>query len=166
MKKTIILVMLLNAVSANAQPSMKWTPLLQQTVLYFSSDRVTMGGLGIGAGAQFVWNQKFIGQTDASILWANGNAIATRLAFGYQRDGLWKPAILATFGLLWCQRTEVLSETGERPASPVWVVGLRGAPVRFNNSHGYVSALELGYGIGPDRGTSLEITILSAGLKW
>lgn len=103
---------------------------------------------------------------DASILWGNGNAVSTRLALGYQRDGRWTPVIFGTFGLLWGQRTEVLSETGRRPAAPVWVVGLRTAPLRFESTRGYVSALELGYGVGPDRGRSLEVTLLAAGVRW
>lgn len=166
MKKAIIFVILLISVSAKAQPSIRWTPFLQQTTVYFVSDRVTLAGLGIGAGAQFVWKKNFATQTDASILWANGNVVTTRLAFGYQREGQWQPAILATFSLLWGQRTEVLSETGQRPAAPVWVIGLRGAPLRFESSRGYVSALEPGYGIGPDHGIGLELTILAAGLSW
>lgn len=166
MKKTIFLAVLLFSTSLESQPAIEWTPLLQQSLVYFSSDRVTIGGLGIGAGVRFVHKKNLVAQTDASILWANGNAIATRLAIGYQRDGRWTPAIFGTFNLLWGQRTEVLSSMGQRPVAPVWAVGLRGAPLRFQNLRGYVSALEVGYGIGPDQGTSLELTILAAGIRW
>lgn len=166
MKKTIILFILLLSVSAKAQPSVEWTPLLQQTAMYFSSDRVTVGGAGLGAGARIVLQKHFTVQSDANIFWANGNAVSTRLAAGYQRDGHWQLAILATFSLLWGQRTEVLSETGRRPAAPVWVIGLRGSPLRFQGSRGSVSALELGYGIGPAHGTNIEITILSTAINW
>lgn len=166
MKKIILFTLLLISATAKAQTSVEWTPVLHQSLLYFSSDRVTMGGLGIGAGVRFVHGNNLVAQTDASILWANGNAVATRLGIGYQRDGRWTPAIFSTFNILWGQRTEVLSETGQLPPSPIWVVGLRGAPLRFEGTHGYVSALEFGYGIGPDRGKSLELTILSAGVRW
>ncbi len=143
-----------------------WSPLLQQTGVYFSSERVTIGGLGFGGGVQCAWDKHFIAQADASILWGNGNAFATRAAMGYQREGSWRPAILGTFELLWGQRTEVLNKAGLRPPAPVWVVGIRGAPLRFEGAVGHASALEIGYGFGPDGGRSIELTILAAGVRW
>jgi hypothetical protein len=140
--------------------------MLQQTGMYFSSDRVTVSGLGIGAGARLVWRKVFVGQADMSILWGSGNALASRLSVGMQRQGTWSPAFLGTFALLWGQRTEVLTPQGERPPSPVWVLGVRIAPLRFEGPGGSVSALELGYGIGPDRGVALEATILTVGVRW
>lgn len=166
MKKIVILFVLLFSYSLNARPSIRWIPLVQQTVAYFSSDRITMGGLGFGVGSQFIIGKHFIAQADAGLLRANGNAVNTRLAFGYQLDGRWQPAILATFNLFWGQRTEILSESGQRPTSPVWVAGFRLAPVRFSGARAQVSALELGYGMGPDRGVNLELTILSVGIGW
>jgi hypothetical protein len=125
-----------------------------------------MGGFGMGAGVQIMYKEHFVAQTDASLLWANGNAVSTRLAFGYQRHGKWTPAIMATVSLLWGQRTEILDTDGQRPIAPVWVTGLRSAALRFTNERGYVSALELGYGIGPYKGSCLELTILAAGINW
>jgi hypothetical protein len=166
MKRWIILTILLFSVSINAQQKISWTPLLQQTSLYFASNRVTMTGFGIGSGVSVTWKQNLFAQGDINILWINGNAIATRLAVGYKRRGFWAPSIAGTFGILSGQRTEVLSRTGKRPAEPVWVIGLRGAPLRFENSNGFVSALEIGYGVGPYSGRSIELTILSAGINW
>lgn len=171
MKKTGFMITLLLAVlfslrSSFAESALVWTPFVQQTGMYFSSERVTMGGAGIGVGAQLTWKKNWIAQTDANLVWGNGNAVSTRLALGYQREGRWQPAILSTFDLLWGQRTEVLSDSGERPAAPVWVVGLRGMPLRFTGPRGYVSALEFGYGVGPDAGYCLEFTVLTAGIRW
>jgi len=166
MTKNFLLALLLLSIPAQAKSNIAYKPLLQQTILYFASDRITMGGFGMGAGVQCMLKEHFVAQTDASLLWANGNAISTRLALGYQRCGTWTPAIMATAGLLWGQRTEILDDRGRRPNSPVWVVGLRGALLRFANKRGCVSALEAGYGAGPYRGSCLELTILAAGLHW
>ena len=163
---TLFLAELLSSLPIFAEPSLVWTPLAQQTGTYFSSDRVTMGGAGVGIGAQLSWMQNVIAQTDANILWGNGNAVSTRLALGYQRTGRWQPAILGTFNLLWGQRTEALSDSGKRPAAPIWVTGVRGTPLRFAGPRGYISALEFGYGIGPDAGYCLEFTLLTAGIRW
>ena len=165
MKKLVFAILVLLS-AAHADSSTSWTPFLQQTAIYFSSDRVTLDGLGVGIGAQFSQGKILLAQADVNILWINGNALATRLAIGAQRDGRWSPAVFTTFGLLGGQRTEVLSETGQRPAEPVWILGLRAAPLRFKNYFGHASALELGYGLGPDHGRHLEITILSAGVNW
>ena len=142
------------------------TPFLQQAGVWFSSDRVTMGGIGAGAGVDLDWSCGAVAQADLSVLWGNGNAVPTRLAIGWARGGLWAPAAFGTFGLLWGQRTEVLSESGERPAAPVWVTGARVAPLRFRVPGGFVSALEAGYGVGPDGGRNLELTLLAAGARW
>lgn len=166
MKKMMMLAMLVFAVSANSRPTLTWTPLLQQTSLYFSSDRVTMAGVGAGAGVSFTYKQYFVAQGDVNVLWANGNAIVTRLAFGYKRNGFWAPSFAGTFGILSGHRTEILSRTGKRPAAPFWLVGLRGSLLRFENSQSFVSVLELGCGVGPDNGLNMELTILSAGVRW
>lgn len=166
MKKNVLLALLLLSIPALAKNKIEYKPLLQQTILYFASDRITMGGFVMGAGVHITYNDNWIAQTDASLLWANGNAISTRLALGYQRGGTWTPAIMGTLGLLWGQRTEILDNNGQRPIAPVWVAGLRSAALRFTNERGYVSALELGYGIGPYKGSCLELTILAAGINW
>ncbi len=165
MKRLFLLGAILTSTLAFGQ-TLNWTPLLQQNGIYYSSERVTAGGLGIGAGVRFDNGAHLVGQTDFSLLWINGNAVSTRFALGYQRDGRWSPALLGTFGLLFGQRTEILSETGERPKTPVWILGLRAAPLSFQGERGFVSALEVGYGFGPYKGTSLEVTILSAGIRW
>ena len=165
MKRTFVLAILLLSAAVNAKPTIEWTPVLQQIVETYRSDRVTMGGAGVGTGVQFVYHENTLAQIDANILWANGNAVSTRLALGFQRDGRWAPAVLSTL----CsrgQRTETLSSTGERPAAPVLTMGLRAAPLRFAVSGGYISALEMGYAIGPDHGRHLQLTILAAGVSW
>ena len=167
MIKVLCLVLILpSALAAEEGGSQVWSALFQQRSIYFTSDRVTAAGVGGGIGAQVVLNRFLLAQADAGILWGNGNVVPTRLAFGIQRDGRWSPAILGTFSLLWGQRIEILSASGQRPAAPVWVVGLLAAPLRFEGSWGYASALELGYGIGPDRGQSLELTLLSVSARW
>ena len=108
-----------------SKPAIEWKPLLQQTGLYFFSDRITIEGLGAGAGVLVVRGTHLVGQTDINILWGNGNAFSTRIAAGYQRSGHWSPALVASCGLLWGQRTEILAENGERPVTPIWFAGLR-----------------------------------------
>jgi hypothetical protein len=166
MKKYFLLAMLTLTIAAQAKNKIEYKPMLQQCVLYFASDRITMGGFGMGAGIHVLYKEKWVAQTDASLLWANGNTISTRLALGYQRGGKWTPAIMATVGLLWGQRTEILDHNGRRPIAPVWVAGMRSAALKFANERGYVSALEIGCGIGPYKGTALELTILAAGINW
>ncbi len=141
-------------------------PLLYQTGQLYSSDRVTATGAGLGAGVRLQWNDHYIAQPGISILWANGNAIESQLAFGYQVGSKWQPQILAVTGLLWGSRIEILDEEGNRPDIPVWKVGLRLVPLNFRSSEGFVSALEIGAGIGPDQGRYMEITLLSAGINW
>ncbi len=149
-----------------AQNPQRVFPVLQQTGLYFSSDRVTVEGVGVGAGAIYLWKEHLVAQGDVNLLWGDGNAISTRIAAGYRRAGTWSPTVLGTCALLWGQRVEMLSPTGERPPTPVWVLGIRVAPLRFETAAGVVSALELGYGIGPAKGMALDLTILSLGAAW
>jgi len=150
----------------NAGPQLRVTPVMHQTAAYYSSSCVTVAGMGFGGGVQMVYGKNLVAQTDANILWANGNAFSTRFALGVHREGCWQPAVFGTFDLLWGQRTEVLTAAGRRPATPVWAIGMRATPLRFNGSYGYASALELGYGIAPDQGMMLEVTILSGGIRW
>ncbi|HPG40593.1 MAG TPA: hypothetical protein PLP19_15855 [bacterium] len=166
MKRTIFLVLLLSVVTAGFAQPLTCTPFIQQKCLYYSSDRVNTGGLGVGAGIQVIHKQNYIVNTDVDVLWANGNAISTRLALGYQRHGGWAPVIFSTFSLLWGDRTETLLNNGQRPATPVWTVGLAGSVLRFQKAHSFVSALETGYGIGPDGGCYYEVTILKTGVNW
>lgn len=166
MKKLLIIIVALIGSFLQAKEPITWTPFVQQTGAYFTSDRVTSAGLGIGGGTMITNGRHLVAQADLNVMWINGNAVSTRLAAGYQRSGRWSPAILGTFGLYWGQRTEVLSKAGERPISPIWVTGIRLAPIRFQGNRGLVSALEFGFGIGPYQGQNLEITILSGGTRW
>jgi hypothetical protein len=167
MKKYVfIFLMILMAYAGFAQQRLEWTPYLQMTGSYYTSERLTHDGVGAGIGVSVVIDSQFVAQTDMNLLWLNGNAVSNRLALGYQKKGRWTPAILATFGLLWGSRTEVVSESGERPPSPVWVIGARLAPLKFQLKSGFVSALEFGYGFGPSGGRSLEATLLSIGITF
>jgi hypothetical protein len=148
------------------QSSLQITPFIQQSAMYYSSPRITAEGIGTGAGVMFDWQRNLFLQTDVNIYWGNGNAFKAHLGAGYQRKGNWSPSMMATIGVIWGQRTEILSETGLRPDWPLWNAGLRIAPLRFKGEHGFVSALEFGYGIGPDEGTCLEATILSVGRRF
>lgn len=134
--------------------------------LYAQADSMARGVEVTAGFSASLWNKLLIAQADAGILWGNGNVVPTRLAFGVQLDGTWSPAILGTVSLLSGQRTEILSESGQRPAIPVWAVGLLAAPLRFEGSWGLASALEFGYGVGPDNGRNLELTLLSIGTRW
>ncbi len=167
MKKTFLFFLMMMLGHAGVtQQRLEWTPFLQMTGSYFTSERLTHDGAGLGIGVAVVIDSHFVAQTDMNLLWLNGNAVANRLALGYQKKGRWTPAILATFGLLWGSRTEIVNESGERPPSPVWVVGARLAPLKFQFKSGFVSALEFGYGFGPSGGRSLEATLLSIGITF
>lgn len=166
MKRAVIhLCFFLAALHAAAQASVQWMPYIQQNGMYFSSDHITSAGAGIGFGLALGVGNHFLAQTDINIYWINGNAVSTRLAAGYKRNGTWAPAILGNVSLLWGGRTEVLLEDGQRPVSPVVVPGLRIAGLRFENEKGFVSALELGFGFGPYRGTCPEVSLLSVGIR-
>jgi hypothetical protein len=166
MKRILVIVSFLSAaLYAAAQTPVKWMPYIQQNGLYFSSEHVTSTGAGIGLGLAVGVGNHFLAQSDVNIYWINGNAVSTRLAAGYKRTGTWAPAILGNVSLLWGGRTEVLLEDGQRPVSPVVVVGLRFAGLRFENDKGFVSALELGFGFGPYKGTCPELSILSVGIN-
>ncbi len=164
MKNILLVPLIVVMLTLPARSKIAYTPVFQQTALYFTSDRVTMAGLGMGAGAGIRLKPNLVAQIDVNLLWANGNAVATRMAVGYKRNGFWTPALLSTISILSGQRTEILSEKGKLPAAPVWVIGLRATPLRFESSSGFVSLVEVGYGRGPDHGTNIECTILSVGV--
>ncbi len=166
MMRKIILMMLFLAVGLQAETALRMTPFLQQTGTYFVSDRVTADGYGMGAGVQVEFDRHWFARADASLLWLNGNAGAARLAFGRQRNGHWAPALLASAGLLFGHRTEILFPNGARPVNPVWNAGLRLAPLRFRHGRIVASALEIGYGIGPYNGTCLDVSVLTVGFAW
>lgn len=149
-----------------SQDNFKWTPFLHQTGMYYSSDYMTSDGFGLGLGLHVLHKTHLAGQLDANILWGNGNAITTRFALGYEKKGQWTPGVYGTINLVWGQRVELLSETGEHPPYPAFAAGIRISPLKFQTKNGYVSALEFGYGLGPDKGMSLEFSILSVGISF
>lgn len=166
MKNLILILVVFLSIPAKAQESIEWTPLMQQTSLYFTSDQVTQAGIGLGGGIRLAIKNNYIAQTDVNVLWINGNAVSNRFALGYQRTGRWTPAVLGTMNVLWGHRTEILSENGERPKIPICVAGLRIDPFRFNTAAGSISMFELGYGLGPDKGRLYELCILSIQARW
>lgn len=167
MKKLWIIVVLLTLTRAGlAQHNLDWMPYLQMGGIYYTSDKLTSDGAGVGVGLVAILDSHYVAQADMNLLWLNGNAVANRFAVGYQKKGTWAPAVFGTFDLLWGHRTEIVSETGERPPSPVWVVGARIAPLRFQIKTGVISVLEFGYGFGPSGGRCLQATLLSVGIKF
>jgi hypothetical protein len=152
--------------TATSTSSVTVVPLLHQGLVFLSSDEVTGGGLGGGAGAQAVWRDRVVLQADVSVLWGAGNAVVARLAAGVQRRGRFSPALLATAALLGGQRIEFLDEGGRGPPAPSWAAGLRAAPLRFTGGAGFVSALEAGAALGPAGGLWLELGLLTAGVRW
>jgi hypothetical protein len=151
---------------ANSQEIIRVTPFLHQTGMYYSSDNITSDGFGLGAGVHLLHRSQVAGVADVNILWGNGNAVSTRLALGYEKKGTWTPGIYGTFNLIWGQRVELLSETGEKPPMPAWAAGIRVTPLKFTTKMGYVSALEFGYGSGQEKGMSLEFSVLSIGISF
>ena len=149
-----------------AQATFTKSVILQQAGIYYTSDRVTAYGYGIGTGISLNWEKGLTAQADVNLLWTNGNLVASRLAIGYHIKRKWSPGFYLATTLLAGHKTEVLDDQGQRPPSVTWAGGFRILPFYFAGSKGYISALELGYGIGADEGQFLEITILSAGLKW
>jgi hypothetical protein len=162
----IISIILASFPIANAQKSITWTPFLHQTGMYYTSDRITSDGFGLGLGVHLLHKSQIAGQADVNILWGNGNAVSTRFALGYEKKGTWTPGIYGTFNLIWGQRVELLSETGEKPPMPAWAAGIRITPLKFQTKMGYVSALEFGYGFGPEKAMSLEFSVLAVGISF
>jgi len=154
------------AITVPAQRAITFAPFLQQTGMYYSSDRITSDGLGVGLGLHALHRTGAAGQVDVNLLWGNGNAMTTRLALGYQRKGRWTPGAYATLNLAWGHRVEILDEMGNPPAMPAWAAGVRITPLKFTAGKGFVSALEIGAGLGPAKAVSLEVTILSAGINF
>lgn len=162
----IVLIVLFADPSAFSQDKLQITPFLHQTGMYYSSDQITSDGFGLGAGVHFLHKTQVAGQVDVNLLWGNGNAVSTRIAAGYERRGVWAPGIYATLNLIWGHRVELLGETGDKPPMPAIAAGLRLTPLKFNTESGYVSALEFGYGMGPQKAMSLEFSVLSVGFRF
>jgi hypothetical protein len=134
--------------------------------MYYSSENVTSAGVGPGIGLSADFNKHILVETSANIYWINGNAGTFRLAVGYKKNGFWAPAIYLGLTTIFGDRTEILLEDGSRPIKPIFSIGLRLSPLRFENEKGFVSALEIGYGIGNYNGRNLEISALSIGVKF
>jgi hypothetical protein len=149
-----------------AQKSFTFSPLIQQTGIYYSAGHVTSDGYGFGLGLHVIHKSQVAGQVDVSLLWLNGNSVPVRLAIGYQRKGTWTPAVYGTVNMVFGQRTQLLTESGDKPPVPAWAFGIRVTPLKFKTKTGYVSALEIGCGFGPDKALSLEFSILSAGISF
>jgi hypothetical protein len=160
----IILLLIIYGWQSQAQKAFTFAPLIQQCGMYYSSDRVTADGVGFGAGLHLLHRTGLAAQTDVNLLWLNGNSIPVRLAVGYQKKGKWTPAAYLTVDAIFGQRTQVLDETGAKPPVPAWSFGIRIVPLKFTTKSVFISALELGCGMGPDRALNLELSLISAGI--
>jgi hypothetical protein len=156
--------MLLAALHGVTLPVELMPVIVQDTVLFLSDD-VTAGGAGGGAGVQLTAGRLFVAQLDLSALWMFGNAVATRLAVGVQRDGAWSPAGWLTMGTLWGERIEFLYGDGRRPAIPSWSIGIRGSPLRFATTLGVFSVLEPGIGTDFASGLWVELNLVQLGVR-
>lgn len=165
-KTLFIFLLILCSRPSGAQKNLTFSPLIQQVGMYYSSDRITADGVGLGLGLHLLHRTGLAAQTDVNLLWLNGNSVPIRLAIGYQKKGRWTPAAYLTVDAIFGQRTQILSETGAKPPVPAWSFGVRLAPLRFQTAKGFLSALELGVGIGPARAWNLELTLFSAGISF
>jgi len=165
-KTVILLLLIMSSWQAQAQKPFTFSPLIQQCGMYYSSDRITADGVGFGLGLHLLHRTGLAAQTDVNLLWLNGNSMPVRLAVGYQKKGKWTPAAYLTIDAIFGQRTQVLDETGLKPPVPAWSFGLRITPLKFRTKSGFISALELGCGLGHDRALNLELTLLSAGISF
>ena len=149
-----------------ARPELIWRPLLLQSIIAFSSSRVTAGGFGGGSGIQLEYDGRYLAQADMSVLFSAGNVLATRLALGLTRGGNWAPAVWLTYGALWGNRLEFISGDDGRPVIPTWAVGVRASALRFRQDFGIVSLLELGAGSNFAGGVWLDVTVLQAAVTF
>jgi len=161
----LIVILLLIGVCSYAQKKIKIKPCFQQNGIYFSSNNITVSGYGAGSGVAFGFKNNFIAQTDMNIYWLNGNAFSSRISAGFKKSGRWTPALYGNISLIYGSHTEVLYEDGSRPVIPVTILGMRIAPLRFENDKIILSAFELGYGISKNRGRCTEITLLLVGFR-
>jgi hypothetical protein len=166
MRKILLFIIIVFAgTNSVAQTKRGILPCFQQSGMYYSSEHITSAGYGLGAGLAFNYGKHFVAQTDINIYWLNGNAFSSRLLVGYKKSGKWSPAIYGFFSILYGSHTEVIYEDGRRPEMPVPVIGLRIAPLRFENTKGFVSILEYSSGRGRYKGRLNELSLISIGLK-
>ncbi|MFN8256502.1 MAG: hypothetical protein U0W24_12475 [Bacteroidales bacterium] len=167
MRKILIFILsVFIGINSEAQTKLRFIPYFQQSGMYYSSNHVTSAGYGLGTGLAINYGKHLTAQTDMNIYWLNGNALSSRLAVGYKKDGKWSPAIYGFFSLIFGSHTEVLYEDGKRPEMPVAVVGVRIAPLRFENDKGFVSILEYNYGISRNKGRINELSLVALGIRF
>jgi hypothetical protein len=147
-----------------AQEKLKWSPFLQQAGLFHAGDGFTTTGYGFGFGANMNYKRHIVFQPDINLFMGNAYAVSNRFALGYQKNGKWCPAVLGTMNVLW-------GRPSAGPEGPVTdnpllkgTLGVRISPLRFETPQGFVSFLELGYGIGKSRGRFFEMTLIKAGI--
>lgn len=162
----IIFLCYYTVIAGQAQSTLAWSAFVQQPGIYYTSERVTAYGYGLGTGCSVDWKKTVAARADVNILWGNGNLVATRVALGYQPKDGWSPGIFVATTLLTGHKTEILDDEGQRPPSAVWAAGIRVLPLYFDGPKGFVSMFELGYGLGADHGWYAEMTLLSVGLKF
>jgi hypothetical protein len=165
MKKIFIcLSSLFVSMAVFCQSEVKKMPYLRQGGMYYSSDYITSDGFGMGAGIALQKGKHLLTEVDMNIFWLNGNAFSARISAGYQKKGLWAPAFLVNITTIFGSHTEVLPEDGSSPRFPVSALGIRLAPLRFENEKGFVSAIEFGYAVGKDKAKVSELTLLAVGV--
>ena len=167
MRKTgIVLVFCFFSFLVKAQESVCFMPYFQTGGMYYKSEQITSAGAGPGIGLSVEINKHLLVKSDMNIFWVNGNAGSFRVALGYKKSGIWAPAGYAGVSAIFGDRTEILLEDGSRPVSPVFALGLQLSPLRFEREKGFVSVLEIGYGMGNHKGKNLEISLLSVGINF
>jgi hypothetical protein len=166
MKKILIcLSFLFVSISVFCQSDIKILPYFRQGGMYFSSDNITSEGYGMGAGIAIQEGEHLLTEIDMNLFWLNGNAISARLSRGYKKAGKWSPTAMANLSVIYGSHTEVLYDDGSSPEMPAVSIGLKIAPLRFENDKGFVSILEFGYGVGNDNAMVPEITLLALGIR-
>ena len=165
-KLCIVLCLSLLSILVKAQGKVSYTPYFQLGGMYYKSEQITSAGAGPGIGLSIGIDKHLLVKSDVNIFWVNGNAGSFRVALGYKKNGVWAPAGYVGVTSIFGDRTEILLKDGSRPASPVFALGLQLSPLRFEREKGFVSVLEMGYGIGNYKGKNLEISLLSVGVKF
>jgi hypothetical protein len=150
---------------AAAEPVFALRPLLVQNTVLFRSERVTAGGFGGGIGLELAYRDRYLLAFDASALVGLGNTVAIHLLAGLQRSGTFCPAAWLGAGALIGDRLEFLTDEGTRPVFPTWAVGVRGAPLRYQQEFGVFSVLELGAALDFAGGSWLELTVLRVAIS-
>ncbi len=165
MKRLIVILLLLHCMVMYSQKSIGWSPFAQQGGIYYSSGHVTTMGYGFGMGVLADCNYNIVAQTDFNVYWLNGNTYKNSVSLGYKKPGIWSPAVFCNVSMLWGSRSEILLDDGSRPAPVVWTLGLKLAPLRFENEKGFITALEYSIGFGQYHGICSELVLFGIGIK-